>query len=274
MLRILFNLVSLLFLLMGVVEVASGRYGQGVVLALVGLLMLRIVHGSRRPTHGRKNRTPKSSPRKATAIRRPRIAIDTMGIPASEIYRSRSARAILKKAAFSAAEHIRDIPAEYIGSAESVEHVRSMPVAEYIDKVAATMIAVLKDEPLPHDRTLAEQIMSIFNSKITEDHARFIARDQIHKVKSKVEEAQHREVGGRKYIWRTMRDQRVVGAPGGMYPAPTDSEGRRIHGNHYEREGKVFAWDDPPPDGHPGQACGCRCYAEPVIDVESILFPD
>ena len=36
---------------------------------------------------------------------------------------------------------------------------------------------------------------------------------------------------------------------------------------HADREGQVFAWDDPPPGGHPGQAVGCMCWAEGV-------FPD
>jgi len=196
-----------------------------------------------------------------------------MGLPTSEIYPTRKEQLLLAKAAFAAARHIRDIPAEYVGNAASVEHVRALPESDYIDKTASTMIAAMKQESLPEGRTLAEQIMAIFGRQITEEHAMFIARDQLSKIKSTIEEAQCREIGVKKYIWRTMRDARVVGTPGGMYRAPTDSAGKRKHGNHYEREGKTFAWSDPPPDGHPGQSCGCRCYAEPVMDVESILYP-
>lgn len=46
------------------------------------------------------------------------------------------------------------------------------------------------------------------------------------------------------YIWRTRRDGRV-------------------RSSHAENDGKVFAWDNPPPTGHPGDAPGCRCTAEP-----------
>lgn len=48
------------------------------------------------------------------------------------------------------------------------------------------------------------------------------------------------------YIWRTQRDGRV-------------------RPSHRENEGKIFAWDDPPPTGHPGEDYGCRCWAEPYV---------
>jgi hypothetical protein len=28
----------------------------------------------------------------------------------------------------------------------------------------------------------------------------------------------------------------------------------------------VFDWEDPPQGGHPGEAWGCRCHAEPLIE--------
>lgn len=46
------------------------------------------------------------------------------------------------------------------------------------------------------------------------------------------------------YLWRTRRDGRV-------------------RPEHAANEGKIFAWDDPPPTGHPGGDYGCRCTAEP-----------
>lgn len=47
------------------------------------------------------------------------------------------------------------------------------------------------------------------------------------------------------YIWRTVKDDRV-------------------RPEHAAREGQIFSWTDPPDDGHPGEAFGCRCWAEPV----------
>ena len=48
------------------------------------------------------------------------------------------------------------------------------------------------------------------------------------------------------YVWRTRRDGKV-----------------RSH--HAEREGQVFAWDEPPEGGHPGEDYGCRCTAEAYL---------
>jgi len=46
------------------------------------------------------------------------------------------------------------------------------------------------------------------------------------------------------YIWRTQGDNKV-------------------RASHAANDGKIFAWDDPPPTGHPGEDYGCRCWAEP-----------
>ena len=55
------------------------------------------------------------------------------------------------------------------------------------------------------------------------------------------------------YIWRTRRDGKV-------------------RPRHAEREGQIFAWDNPPPGGHPGEDYNCRCTAEPYIpDVDEYL---
>lgn len=66
--------------------------------------------------------------------------------------------------------------------------------------------------------------------------------------------------GVSRYIWHTMRDLRVVGNPAGYYPV-----GHAGHEDHWSREGKVFAWSEPPSDGHPGEAFGCRCQAIPLL---------
>ena len=45
------------------------------------------------------------------------------------------------------------------------------------------------------------------------------------------------------YIWRTQGDDKV-------------------RASHAANDGKIFAWDSPPPTGHPGEDFGCRCVAE------------
>jgi hypothetical protein len=46
------------------------------------------------------------------------------------------------------------------------------------------------------------------------------------------------------YIWRTRGDNSV-------------------RGRHAANNGRIFAWDSPPPTGHPSEDYGCRCIAEP-----------
>lgn len=46
------------------------------------------------------------------------------------------------------------------------------------------------------------------------------------------------------YIWHTRSDEKV-------------------RAGHAVNEGQIFAWDSPPPTGHPGEEYGCRCTAEP-----------
>jgi hypothetical protein len=55
---------------------------------------------------------------------------------------------------------------------------------------------------------------------------------------------------GHPYIWRTREDALV-------------------RSSHVENNGKIFAWDNPPATGNPGEAFGCRCTAEPYERGES-----
>jgi SPP1 gp7 family putative phage head morphogenesis protein len=81
---------------------------------------------------------------------------------------------------------------------------------------------------------------------VSESRAALIARDQIGKLYSDVNQARQRELGADKYIWRTMNDERV-------------------RPEHEVLEGEEFSWDDPPDGENPGEAVLCRCYAEPVF---------
>ncbi len=48
------------------------------------------------------------------------------------------------------------------------------------------------------------------------------------------------------YIWRTQGDDKV-------------------RASHAANNGKIFAWDNPPETGHPGEDYNCRCTAEPYV---------
>lgn len=96
--------------------------------------------------------------------------------------------------------------------------------------------------------------------KVAGNRAKLIASDQTGKIIGNLNEARQTDIGVTSYKWRTMEDEAVVGTPGGLYP-----RGNPKHMNHFERDGVVFLWAAPPPDGHPGQAINCRCFAQAII---------
>lgn len=90
-----------------------------------------------------------------------------------------------------------------------------------------------------------------------ERRARFIARDQAATFNSELNRIRLQQIGVTEYVWSTALDERVRGNPVGKYPSARPS--------HWEREGKVFKWSDPPEGGHPGMAINCRCVARAVL---------
>lgn len=93
--------------------------------------------------------------------------------------------------------------------------------------------------------TFKTEIDKIFRK--SRKNAALIARDQVQKLGGQLDEYKQRNAGIDGYYWRSSRDERV-------------------RASHADREGQYFRWDSPPSDGHPGQAIGCRCDAEPALD--------
>lgn len=93
---------------------------------------------------------------------------------------------------------------------------------------------------------------------VTERRASLIARDQTSKLVAQVAHTRQQEIGVTRFTWRSARDERVRGRPGGLYPNARPS--------HWDRDGQVYRYDDPPDGEMPGQPINCRCRAEPVLD--------
>ena len=91
---------------------------------------------------------------------------------------------------------------------------------------------------------VAEEIRERFN--VSQKRGRLIARDQISKLNGDLSRQRQTRLGVKHYIWRTSQDERV-------------------RPSHAARNGKRFAWNKPPPDGHPGQPIQCRCDADPEV---------
>lgn len=81
---------------------------------------------------------------------------------------------------------------------------------------------------------------------VSRSRAKLIARDQLGKLTGNLDRLRHTEAGIIEYDWLTVRD-------------------RRVRKEHAARQGRRFKWDQPPSDGHPGEAVNCRCRARAVI---------
>ena len=155
-----------------------------------------------------------------------------------------------------------------IGLWQTTNLIKTIP-QDYFGDIAQAVADNFYGKPLPENRTLLQQIQKI--GGVSKKRAALIARDQTRKMQSNLDQVRQRSIGSEEYIWHNMKDNRVVGKPGGLYPPKPSLTRSKVHGNHWEREGKIYRWDDPPPDGHPGQGIGCRCWAEPVIDFKKLV---
>ena len=144
--------------------------------------------------------------------------------------------------------------------AENVSLIRSVP-SDYFERIQQIVNANLAGEGI--EGGPLRQIQKL--TGLTRKRAKLIAHDQASKTMAGLTQIRQQNVGITHYIWRTQKGVRVAGNPAGKYPPTPQMERSTAHGNHWKREGKVFAWDDPPPDGHPGQPINCMCWAEPII---------
>ena len=127
--------------------------------------------------------------------------------------------------------------AAQLGAMEAANLIVTIP-QQYLGQVAKSITDNFAGRPLPENRTLLQQIQSL--SDISRKRAMVIARDQTHKLTTNIDRLRQESIGIKMYIWRTMKDNSVVGKPGGIYPKGSDK-----HGNHYKMEGMFCRWDDP-----------------------------
>ncbi|MGG3884343.1 phage minor head protein [Brevibacillus panacihumi] len=112
---------------------------------------------------------------------------------------------------------------------------------------------------------IAQQIKAYF-PEASKAKANLIARTEVSKTSTALTQARCDLVGARWYIWRTSEDSRVRDA-------------------HRVMDGVLVKWSNPPNpeqlDGqnrtfghyHAGEIFNCRCYAEPVIDLDLVRWP-
>jgi uncharacterized protein with gpF-like domain len=140
---------------------------------------------------------------------------------------------------------------------QNITTIKDMESA-YLTKVQRTVAEGFKSGLSTRD--IANGINSATGASMSK--AKFIARNEVGSLNAEITEKRDKDLGIDAYVWRTMKDIRVRGAPsggiGGLYPnAPI---------SHVEREGETFEYADPPEGGNPGEDFLCRCYAEAVIE--------
>jgi SPP1 gp7 family putative phage head morphogenesis protein len=111
-------------------------------------------------------------------------------------------------------------------------------------------------------RDLTEDIQNRY--QVSRARAELIARDQVSKANGQISRQRQADLGITEYTWRTSRDERVRGKPGGLYPNARPS--------HHALQGKRFPLRGPgaPGVGHPGDDYQCRCTQEPVLPGDTV----
>jgi len=158
---------------------------------------------------------------------------------------------------------LRNPPLAEVVQAHLGEHValiKSIPVDLHAEVERLVYTGVRQGKLI---KDIAKEIEGL--SGVTEKRANVIARDQAGSLNAGLVREQFRQGNLTTYVWRNMRDERVRGNPAGKYPHAKYS--------HWEREGRVYSWDDPPPDGNPGEAIECRCKAQ-IQEAEALGLTD
>lgn len=145
---------------------------------------------------------------------------------------------------------------------ENASLIKTLP-----SDVAEKVVQDISENALKGAR--AESIEKVIRDK-TDQHARasarLIARTETAKTQSALTKARCEQIGLKWYIWRTALD------------------GNRVRLSHRIMEGVLVNWNNPPsPEEfvgedsvghyHAGNIWNCRCYSEPVLEIDDIRFP-
>lgn len=140
---------------------------------------------------------------------------------------------------------------------QNIALIKSIP-SEIIEKYQNTLYNNINNFDL---QALEKQIKSI--SKVTNNRAKLIARDQTGKALENYSQSRSQALGFEYYVWNTSRDERV-------------SKGK---GGHKQLDQRIYRYDTPTAIidsydnvGHCGARVNCRCIATPlVLDINQTL---
>lgn len=153
----------------------------------------------------------------------------------------------------------KDIDSQVISNAALIKTLPSdtaQKVVKDIEEYALSGLRVEEIEKLIQDKTRQHSRAS----------ARLIARAEVSKTTSALTKARSEELGLRWYVWRTMED------------------GDRVRKSHRIMNDVLVSWNNPPSPEllvkekdvgryHAGNIWNCRCYSEPLIDIDDVKWP-
>lgn len=144
---------------------------------------------------------------------------------------------------------------------EQVELIKSIPIEAGRRAQDIALKSVLAGtRAVPDSDTIAElQKQMGMTEEVAVNRAQLIARTETARANAAINQARAMSVGSGQYRWHNSGD-------GAVRHSHKFLRGRRL-------QGMIFNWDDPPTlddgmTGHPGTFPNCRCFAEPVFDLE------
>ncbi|HWQ41312.1 MAG TPA: phage minor head protein [Desulfosporosinus sp.] len=144
----------------------------------------------------------------------------------------------------------------------NAEIIKSFPL-----DIAKQMTDYISDETIKGRRSaaIAEDLILRFPD-VTKNKAKLIARTEVSKTSTALTQARCESIGLDWYRWRS-------------------SEDGRVRDSHRLMDGVLVRWTDPPSperlDGlknppapyHAGNIYNCRCYPEPVVNLDYVKWP-
>lgn len=101
-------------------------------------------------------------------------------------------------------------------------------------------------------KMMTEEIDETFG--VGKKRAARIARDQIGSLYGQLNAERQKSIGIKRFIWRTVRDNRV-----------REEHTEREKASDPKLGGTPYSYEDPPDGELPGEPHGCRCHGEPVF---------
>lgn len=151
--------------------------------------------------------------------------------------------------------------AQRIAYAAALNGTRAIPNAQLVKEITEQRLGQIfmynEFANLSGEKEFEEEMAR--TTEVATNRAILIARTETARANAVINQTRAQAVGSGQYRWHNSGDEAV----------------RHSHKyiNGKKLQGMIFSWDDPPTlddgmTGHPGTFPNCRCFAEPVFEIE------